>query len=550
MSDPSRMWTPLRQGDPALATAQLSRRTLLRGAVLGGAFVAMPNLLAACGSSDGDGGGGGEAATLGWGTTGIRALDYAHSYDTQTGVPIAISVESLLTFDADLKLVPLLAESWEQPDPLTYVFKVRSGVQYWDGTELTAEDVVFSIQRHLDPAVASEMGYAFEAVESVEETADLEVTVTLSRPDPFFASVQTFTSITPKAFTEDLGDDFGTPGDTVRTMGTGPYKITDFRADDLVTLERNENYRGDPGPFERINVKLFTDLQTMQLAMRSGDIDGTFQVPLPAVRQWDDIEGTTTISAPGLNITSMFFNVTQPPFDDINVRRAFAYCIDRQGLVDDLLGGQATVANSIVPPAQWGALLPQDELDALYAELPQFSLDIEEAKKAIAASAVPDGFSVAIQYPSILAEVGKALLSMSENLKEINVQLEVKEVPPPQWFADLDAETLPIGVIGLAPDYLDPANFIGGTYTGDGPGNRANYLNPEVDALMLEQQSATDPAVRAEAIAEILRLVEPDLPYLHFWWPDSVMAIRETFTYTGFTPLWYNQVWSENVTTD
>ena len=100
------------------------------------------------------------------------------------------------------------------------------------------------------------------------------------------------------------------------------------------------------------------------------------------------------------------------------------------------------------------------------------------------------------------------------------------------------------------PDYLDPANFIGGTYTGDGPGNRANYLNPEVDALMLEQQSATDPAVRAEAIAEILRLVEPDLPYLHFWWPDSVMAIRETFTYTGFTPLWYNQVWSENVTTD
>lgn len=67
---------------------------------------------------------------------------------------------------------------------------------------------------------------------------------------------------------------------------------------------------------------------------------------------------------------------------------------------------------------------------------------------------------------------------------------------------------------------------------------------------MDEQRSATDPAVRAEAIAEILRIVEPDLPYLHFWWPDSVMAIRETFTYSDFTPLWYNQVWSENVTTD
>ncbi|MDQ3579833.1 MAG: ABC transporter substrate-binding protein, partial [Actinomycetota bacterium] len=466
MSDVSQEGPHIPAGGPPLRALPVSRRTLLRGAVLGGAFVAMPNLLAACGSSadEGGGDGGGEAATLGWGTTGIRALDYARSFDTQTGVPLAISLESLLTFDSDLQLVPLLAESWSQPDPLSYVFKLRSGVKFWDGTDLTADDVVFSIERHTDPELASEMAYAFESVESVEATADDEVTVTLAAPDPFFGYVQTFTSITPRAFSEEQGDQLGTPGDTVRTMGTGPYKITDFRADDLVTLVRNENYRGDPGPFEQINVKLFTDLQTMQLAMRSGDIDGTFQVPLPAVRQWDDIEGTTTISAPGLNVTSMFFNVTQPPFDDINVRQAFAYCIDREGLVEDLLGGQAGVANSIVPPAQWGALMPQEDIDALYAELPQITLDIEEAKKAIAASSVPDGFSVAIQYPNILAEVGKALLSMAENLKEINVTLEVKEVPPPQWFADLDAETLPIGVIGFAPDYPDPANYILSAY--------------------------------------------------------------------------------------
>ncbi|MDQ3734072.1 MAG: ABC transporter substrate-binding protein [Actinomycetota bacterium] len=543
MSDPRQHCEPSATTARSLAAVPLSRRTLLRGAVLGGAFAAMPNVLAACGDSSGSGDS--ETTTLGWGTTGIRALDYAHSFDTQTGVPLAISIESLLTFDSDLKLAPLLAESWEQPDPLTYVFKLRSGVTFWDGTDLTADDVVFSLERHRDPDVASEMGYAFDYVDTIEATADDEITVSLTEPDPFFAYVQTFASITPKAFTEELGDDFGTPGDTVRTMGTGPYKITEFRPDDKVTLERNENYRGDPGPFDTINVKLFTDLQTMQLAMRSGDIDGTFQVPLPAVGQWDDIEGTTVLSAPGLNVSSMFFNVSVPPFDDINVRRAFAHCIDREGLVEDLLGGQASVANTIVPPAQWGALRSPEEVEELYAELPQFTLDIEEARAALAASSVPEGFSATIQYPTILAEVGKALLSLSENLKEINIQLEVREVPPPQWFADLDAETLPIGVIGLAPDYPDPANYIPSVY---GEGNRAHYTNPEAASLISEQQSATDPEERAEAIAEILRLVEPDIPYLHLWWPDAVMAIRDSFEFQGFTPLWYNQVWTENIT--
>ncbi len=510
-------------------------------------MLAMPTLLAAC-SSDTESSSTSptEIETLEWGATGIRALDYAHSFDTQTGVPVAISIESLLTFDSDLKLVPLLAESWSQPDPLSYVFKLRSGVTFWDGTELTPEDVVYSLERHRDPEVASEMAYTFESVESIEATGDDEVTVTLSVPDPFFAYVQTFASITPKAFSEEQGDKLGTPGGSVTTMGTGPYKITEFRADDLVKLERNENYRGDPAPFETIDVKLFTDPQTMQLAMRSGDIDGTFQVPLPQVNQWEDIEGTQIISAPGLSVITMFMNMTRPPWDDVNVRRAVAYSIDREGLVRDLLGGLAKVANSIVPPAQWAGLLPEEEVESLYAGLPQFTLDLTKAAEALAESSVPDGFSSTIQYPNIMPEVGKALLSLQENLKQINIELDVNEVPPPQWFADLDAEKDPIGIMGLAGDYPDPANHILTVYSG-GPGNRANYTNPDVTRLITEQQEATDPVVRAAAIAQILETVEPEVPYLHLWWTNSVMAINEKFDYQGFTPLWYSQIWAENV---
>lgn len=530
-----------------LLAVQVTRRQLLARAGLGGAFLAMPNLLASCSTDDEGTTSAGqeiEIETLEWGATGIRALDYAHSFDVQTGVPLAISVESLLTFDNDIQLQPLLAESWSQPDPLSYVFQLRSDVMFWDGTPLVPEDVVYSLERHMDPDVASEMNYLFSKVKSIDVTGELEVTVSLSAPDPFFGYAQTFTSITPKEFTERLGDKFGRPGQTVATMGTGPYKITAFRADDLVTLVRNEGYRGDPAPVQTINVKMFTDPQTMQLAMRSGEIDGTFQVPVPQVEQWRQIGGATVQSSPGMNILALFFNVTVEPWSDINVRRAVAYSMDREGLVDSLLGGEAQVANSIVPPAQWAPLLPEDEVTAFYAELPQYGLDMDAAAEALGQSSVPDGFTAEIQYPAIIPEVGKALLSLQANLKEINIELDVNEVAPNQWFADLQAETFPIGLIAYGPDYPDPANYLQSVFL---PGNQAHYENSEIQPLMERQEKSTDPEVRAEAIQEVLKIAEPDLAYLPLWWPNSVMAISDDLQYEPYSPLWYNQVWIQNL---
>ncbi len=529
-----------------LLARQLTRRQLFARAGAGGALLAMPNLLAACSSDETASGGpsGQEIETLNWGATGIRALDYAHSFDVQTGVPLAISVESLLTFDNEIQLQPLLAESWTQPDPLSYVFKLRSDVTYWDGTPLKPEDVVYSLERHMDPDVASEMNYLFARVKSIEVTGPLEVTVNLSQPDPFFAYGQTFTSITPKAFTEQLGDDFGRPGETVSTMGSGPYKITAFRADDLVTLERNENYRGTPPPVKTINVKMFSDPQTLQLAMRSGEIDGTFQVPVPQVEQWRQIQGTTIQSAAGMSVISLFFNVTEEPWSDINVRRAVAYSLDREGLVESVLGGEAQVANSIVPPAQWASLLPEDEVTAFYDELPRYGLDMEQAAAALAESSVPDGFSAAIQYPTIIPELGKALLSLQANLKEINIELDVNEVTPNQWFADLQEMTYPLGVLGYAPDYPDPANFIYSVYL---PGNQAHYENKEVQSLVGKQEETTDPETRAQIIQDVLRITEPELAYLPLWWANAVMSISDDLEFEPYSPLWYNQVWIQNL---
>lgn len=550
--DPVQDFLPERQS-PLLAA--LTRRELLRRAGLGGAALTVPGLLAACGGSDetaaettGTGTTAPEPAAteieeLTWATTAIRALDYARGFDVSTGVPLAISLESLLIYDEDLQLQPLLAESWSQPDPLTYVFTLRPNVQFWDGTPMTADDVVFSLERHLDPELASEMGFYFETVESIEATGDSEVTVRMKSPDPFFAYVQTFTTIIPRAFAEAQGDRLGAPGSPVTIMGTGPYEITAFRADDVIEMVRNENYWGEPPIAQRVNAKIFADPQTMQLAMRAGQIDGTFQVPLPQAAQWAEIDGAEAIYAQGLGMIALYFRMTEEPWSDIHVRKTFAHAIDREGIIRTVLGGRAELANAVVPPAQWGGLLPPEDVEALYDELPSYEFDLELAKEELAQSSVPDGFSATVEYPNILSEVGRALLNLQENLRELNIDLTVNEVTPPQWFANLEERKFAFGISAFGPDYADPANYPRIVFSPGSDSNRADYENADVTRLLEEQQTATDPADRGEAIAEILRTTTADLPYLNLWWPESAMAINQELSYEKFSPLWYNQVW-------
>ncbi len=115
---------------------------------------------------------------------------------------------------------------------------------------------------------------------------------------------------------------------------------------------------------------------------------------------------------------------------------------------------------------------------------------------------------------------------------------------PNQWFADLQAETFPIGLIAYGPDYPDPANYLQSVFL---PGNPAHYENPDIPPLMEVQETSTDSAERAEAIQEILTIAEPELAYLPLWWPNSVMAISDDLQYEPYSPLWYNQVWIQNL---
>jgi peptide/nickel transport system substrate-binding protein len=282
--------------------------------------------------------------------------------------------------------------------------------------------------------------------------------------------------------------------------------------------------------------------------MRAGEIDGFFEFPPLQGKNWDRIRSAKTAYVPGLNVVYLSFDVSAAPWDDLHVRRAVAHAADRAGYVKAFLAGHGRVANAIPAPEAWAQLASPAEVRAIYARIPDYAFDLEAARRELAQSAHPDGFSAEITVPSNASSVARALVSLAEALKQIGITLRVREVPQNTWVADLYAHReLGLHYMTLSPDYVDPANFPQGIYPSAAAApnnfNTANFRDPRVDRLISAQGETTDKAKRVRALAEVLRISGEQLPYLPLWWQDTSIALSERFVYDGFTPYYYNQNW-------
>ena len=567
-------------GDPGpneplrLDQLHLDRRQLLRSLGLGGAALAVPGLLAACGSSGGSGGsssspGGSTSSAPGntsnadipslqWAlnTSTIVGLDIATAFESNSQCVAVCGMEGLLGVSNELTLVPLLATSWKYDRPnLKYVFQVRPGVKFWDGTPMTMDDVVYSLTRHIDPKVSSQIAGYFANVASFEKTGASEVTVKLKHPDPLVANALVFAPILSKAFAEKIGKALGSPGSGLRIMGTGPYKISSFPSSTAATVERFDGYWGAKPRVQSCTFSCISDIQTLQLALQSGQAAGTLTVPVQNAADYQKMSGVQTYSASGMAICALTFDVSTPPFDDLHVRKAIAYACDREGYVRAFLGGNGTPADCVVPPAQWGSVLPQPQVASMYAKLPSYPFSIENAKKELAQSAHPNGFTTnKILVPNSQPAVLKALESLSTTVKQLGITMPISQVPSNDWLANIYAHK-DLGIVCLLflPDYADPADYMNLIYPSANAVknnfNLANYKNPKVDKLIQDANSASSNAERAQDLSQVLTISQQDLPYYGLFWQNDVMAIQNKYVYKGFTGLYFNQNWLSRIYT-
>ena len=525
---------------------------------MGGITVVLAVVLAACGGTStsssaapgsSGGGGGGEIDQITWAMAGdFNNLFVPRSWSVAVGEIMSLAQEGLLAFGDDLSLEPAVAEAWDQPDETTYVYTLREGIKFSDGTDVTADDVVFSMQMHSDEAVGSQLGAFYSGVSSIEATGDREITVTLEEPNAQFQYTAAHMAgfIYKKAQLEESPDDIGTP--SVLPIGTGPYRVVEYRPDESVTLERNEHYWGEQPDVARVEIRFIPDSQARQLALRSGEIDGSFDVPLGEIDTWDGIEGVTVMTTSSLGVYLLTMDQDTPPFDDVHVRRAFNYALDREGLVNALLQGRGEAATTINPPGMWAGVQEEAEVRAAYENLTTYSFDMDAAADELAQSSVPNGFEVSVQTPTGYPELGQMALNLSENLSQIGVTVNVTEVDDNKWLNDYFAhENLGLQVMSYFPDFADPANypflFLHSDNAVENGLNGANYRNDEVDAALDLALSDSDPAARAGALHEALQIAGEDAAIVPGFWPDTAIAISDEFAYEGFSAFFYNQPW-------
>src|SRR5713226_7533465 len=206
----------------------------------------------------------------------IRGLDYTHSADAVSASVISLGMETLVQYDELGRLKPNLASSFSPPNATTYVYNIRKGVTFWDGRLLTTGDVVYSLEQSASKAAGSQIASFFSDVTSIKATGPRTVTITLKSPNPFFRYSIAVTYIGEKRYWSQHLKDLGTPG--VLNMGTGPFRFTKFVPDESVSMVRNGKYWGRKAAAKKITLKFIVDPSTRQLAIRSHQVDGTFQV--------------------------------------------------------------------------------------------------------------------------------------------------------------------------------------------------------------------------------------------------------------------------------
>lgn len=403
-------------------------------------------VVAGCGST-----GGGHSATTTSGSTkayaeltwGMPSFTGAIDWTKNEWYPVTsiehLAVQNLVELEPNGHIKDGLASSVERPTSTTYVYNLRTGVKFSDGNPLTVADVVYSLRRNLYGKESILKPY-WEGVASISTSGTSTVVIKLKRPDAAWPDVMAFTSqIIEKAAAEEAGEhELGMPAHPV--IGTGPWKIDSYKPEVGVRLSRNPYWSGPIQLARKIDVELFKEEEPMSLALRSGALDGSFFYMKPKV--FANVPGTRSITTQGYNVAYISSKVTVPPFNNVHVRRAIAYATDSNGMINALFPGNAATVPGIVPAGLFADLGSSAEVNAMLEKLPKYTFNLAAAKRELAKSPYPHGFTTTMQAEVAEQPMVLLLQILSADLAKIGIHAKIEELPSDEILSRIEKSSL------------------------------------------------------------------------------------------------------------
>lgn len=400
--------------------------------------------------------------------------------------------DNLLTRDNDGQIVPQIATSWDQTSDTELVLTIREGVTFHDGTALTPADVVFSVKRITDPEFGSPQLGQFNQITDAKVMDGNKVVLTTAGPYPALMAQLVKLSIVPQAVVEAVGKDaFNTA-----PVGSGPYAFEEWKRGVSVTLNRNDGYWGDTGPFDSAIFRAVPDAATRVADLQAGTADLVVSIDADAGAQLLSNPEVKLLSAPTERVGYIGLNLDKPPFNDVDMRKAASLAIDRLGITEGLLQAGEVPMSQMSSPAHFG-----------YApDLPLFDYDLDMAKELTASkpdlAATPATLATAPVFDQRIVQAVQQML----NDAGFNVSISMTDMPTYLDIVRSDpAENSELSFGRWSCACQDADGIAYPTLHSDSRWSRVNV--PEIDALLEEARVSLDPAVRQAAYTKVHQLV-------------------------------------------
>ena len=428
--------------------------------------------------------------------------------------------EGLVKPNSDGEMIPAVAEKYElSEDGTTYTFTLRDGVKFHNGQTVTAEDVVYSINRCAAVPEGQEkpLVAAFSAVRSVEALDEKTVTVTIAQRDLEFISYMT-AAIIPAGYADQA----------TAPVGTGPVRFVSRTPQENCILERFEDYWGTPAWLDKVTYKICENADALVMNLNGSSIDLCAHLTSAQAAQLNSnfkvLEGTMNL------VQAIYLNNQAKPFDNQLVRQALCYAIDRQGIMDMVADGHGTAVGSSIYPAFTKYFLPE-----LVDKYPH---SVEKAKELLAQAGYPNGFDMTISVPNNYQPHMDTAEVVAEQLREAGIRVTIQPVEWSTWLDTIyNGRQFQATVVGV-----DAANMTARAmlerFTSDYAKNFINYSSPAYDALFQQAINATDEATQTDLYKQMETMLADTAANVYIQDLSDLVAMRQDLGGLKFYPIY------------
>jgi peptide/nickel transport system substrate-binding protein len=437
---------------------------------------------------------------------------------------------SLVELDAQRIPRGDLAEKWETPDPVTYVFHLRGAVKFHDGRQLTSADVKYTFDSILDRTITSPKRGSLALIQSVD--APDAATVIFHLKEPYAGFLWEIARPAIGIVPAGSGTDFSS-----RLTGTGPFRFVSAEQDDNVILDCNSNYfRGAP-KISRVRFRVVPEAIVRALELRKGsadvEVNSLTADMIPVLRQQPTLDVTDN---PGTNYQYLAFNLENATLAKREVRQALAYATNRDEIIKYLYRGQARPADGPLPNSSW----------AYDSDIRKYEYNPQQAEQLLEAAGFPrqtamGGMRVKLILKTTTEESSRLLATvLQEQWRKVGIDLDVRPLEFATLYSDMARGSFEIFTLRWIGANNDPDTFF--EYVFDSRkappagANRGHYRNSEVDSLLDQARVESDREKRRALFSKVQKIVAEDLPYVSLWFMDNVSVHRKRISGVQLSP--------------